>query len=95
MTVLRQIVTENKLSLLQDKISEVNKSFDQNISSKYPNLTKTEREICSLLRLNLSIKEIASIRNSSTDSVKAVRYRIRKKMEVPKNEELEKYIQTL
>ncbi len=91
----QQIVTENKLSLLQDKITEVNKNFDDNISSKFPNLTKTEREICSLLRLNLSIKEIASIRNSSTDSVKAVRYRIRKKMEVPKSEELEKYIQTL
>lgn len=91
----QQIVTENKLSLLQDKITEVNKNFDQNISNKFPNLTKTEREICSLLRLNLSIKEIASIRNSSTDSVKAVRYRIRKKMEVPKSQELEKYIQTL
>lgn len=91
----QQIITENKLSLLQDKIKEVNKSFEQNISNKFPNLTKTEREICSLLRLNLSIKEIASIRNSSTDSVKVVRYRIRKKMEIPKSEELEKYIQTL
>ena len=91
----QQIITENKLSSLQDKISEVNKNFDLNISGKYPSLTKTEREICSLLRLNLSIKEIASIRNSTTDSVKAIRYRIRKKMEIPKNQELEKYIQTL
>jgi tetratricopeptide (TPR) repeat protein len=91
----QQIITENKLSMLQDKISEVNKNFDQNISNKYPTLTKTEREICSLLRLNLSIKEIASIRNSTTDSVKAVRYRIRKKMEIPKSQELETYIQTL
>ena len=91
----QQIITENKLSSLQDKISEVNKNFDQNISNKYPSLTKTEREICSLLRLNLSIKEIASIRNSTTDSVKAIRYRIRKKMEIPKSQELENYIQTL
>ncbi|MFY7671255.1 tetratricopeptide repeat protein [Tenacibaculum sp. MEBiC06402] len=91
----QQIVTENKLSKLQDKISEVNKNFEHNISNKYPSLTKTEREICSLLRLNLSIKEIASIRNSTTDSVKAVRYRIRKKMEIPKTQELENYIQTL
>ncbi len=95
MKLQQQVVTENRLSLLQDKVSKVNMEFDQNIIKKFPDLTKTEREICLLLRLNLSIKEIASIRNSSTDSIKAVRYRIRKKIGVPKNEELEKYIQML
>ena len=61
----------------------------------YPNLTKTEREVCALLRLNLSIKEISSIRNATTDSVKASRYRIRKKLEVPSGVELEHFIQSL
>ncbi|CAM1340166.1 tetratricopeptide repeat protein [Tenacibaculum amylolyticum] len=91
----QQITTENKLSLLQDKINAVNQEFDKHIINLYPNLTKTEREVCSLLRLNLSIKEIASIRNSSIDSIKALRYRIRKKMEVPKQQELESFIQNL
>lgn len=91
----QQITTENKLSLLQDKISAVNQEFDKHIINLFPNLTKTEREVCSLLRLNLSIKEIASIRNSSIDSIKALRYRIRKKMEVPKQQELESFIQNL
>ncbi len=90
-----QISTESKLTSLQDKINEVNQGFDQIIIERFPNLTKTEREICSFLRLNLSIKEIASIRNASTDSIKALRYRIRKKMEVPKNQELEYFIQSL
>ncbi|WP_299677415.1 tetratricopeptide repeat protein [uncultured Tenacibaculum sp.] len=90
-----QISTENKLSSLQDKINEVNQGFDQIIIKKFPDLTKTEREVCSFLRLNLSIKEIASIRNASIDSIKALRYRIRKKMEVPKNQELERFIQSL
>ncbi len=91
----QQISTESKLSLLQDKINIINQGFDQKIIELFPNLTKTEREVCSFLRLNLSIKEIASIRNSSTDSIKAVRYRIRKKMEVSKNQELEHFIQNL
>lgn len=91
----QQIGTENKLSSLQEKINTINHGFGKKIITLYPNLTKTEREICSFLRLNLSIKEIASIRNATTDSIKAVRYRIRKKMEIPKNEELEYFIQNL
>lgn len=91
----QQIITENKLSLLQDKIKATNLGFDKKIITLYPNLTKTEREVCAFLRLNLSIKEIASIRNSSTDSIKAVRYRIRKKLNISKGQELESFIQTL
>ena len=91
----QQITTESKLSSIQDRIEEVNRGFDKKIIELYPNLTKTEREVCALLRLNLSIKEIASIRNGTTDSVKASRYRIRKKLQVPSGVELEHFIQSL
>lgn len=90
-----QINTEEKLGDLQNRIEEVNKGFDLKLIEQYPSLTKTEREICSLLRLNLSIKEIMTIRNVSLDSVKSARYRIRKKMEVPSGEELEAFIQNI
>lgn len=91
----QQIATESKLSSIQDRIEEVNRGFDKKIMELFPNLTKTEREVCALLRLNLSIKEIASIRNATTDSVKASRYRIRKKLQVPGGVELEHFIQSL
>lgn len=91
----QQIATESKLSSIQDRIEEVNRGFDNKIVKLYPSLTKTEREVCALLRLNLSIKEIASIRNATTDSVKASRYRIRKKLQVPSGVELEHFIQSL
>ncbi len=90
-----QIDTENKLSGLQEKIDYVNQSFDSNLQELYPELTKGEREVCALLRLNLSIKEIMTIRNVSSDSVKSMRRRIRKKMDVPQDVELEKFIQEL
>ncbi|MBL4605854.1 MAG: tetratricopeptide repeat protein [Flavobacteriaceae bacterium] len=91
----QQIATEDKLSSIQERIEEVNIGFSSKLMDLYPSLTKTEREVCSLLRLNLSIKEIASIRNASTDAVKAVRYRIRKKLKVPNNIELEHFVQSL
>ncbi len=91
----QQISTEGKLSSLQKKANALNKEFYDEVGKQFTELTKTEKEVCSLLRLNLSIKEIASIRNVSSDSVKTVRYRIRKKMNVPKEQELEFFIQNL
>ena len=93
--IQQQITTESKLSLLKNKIDVINDGFDNMLITNYKELTKTEREVCALLRLNLSVKEIASIRNSSTDAIKVTRYRIRKKMNVPKNQKLEVFIQDL
>ncbi len=90
-----QINTEGKLSSLQHKIDQVNQGFDNKLIKLYPSLTKTEREVCSLLRLNLSIKEIMTIRNASQDAIKSIRYRIRKKMRLSSGEELEQFIQNI
>ena len=90
-----QINTESKLSGLQEKITDVNQFFDTTLRKKYPELTKGEREVCALLRLNLSIKEIMIIRNVSTDSVKSMRRRIRKKMNIPSEINIEEFIQSL
>ncbi|TCI89982.1 tetratricopeptide repeat protein [Tenacibaculum sp. M341] len=91
----KQLQTESKLSDLQNRITSVNKGFDSKLIELYPSLTKTEREVCALLRLNLSIKEIMTVRNASLDSVKSARYRIRKKMQLSPKEELERFIQSL
>ncbi|MBQ4821725.1 tetratricopeptide repeat protein [Aquimarina sp. MMG016] len=91
----RQITTEQKLSGLQEKIDQVNKDFTEKLQNLYPELTKGEREVCALLRLNLSIKEIMTVRDVSVDSVKSMRRRIRKKMNVPEGKELEQFIQRL
>ena len=89
--VKQQLTTESKLTLLKERIGTVNSGFDNMLMNSYQELSKTEREVCALLRLNMSIKEIASIRNSSTNAIKAVRYRIRKKMNVPKEQKLENF----
>lgn len=95
LAVQQQIGTEDKLTALQDKIEKVNLEFDSKLMNTYPNLTKAEREVCALLRINLSMKEVASIRNTTVESVKSIRYRLRKKMEISKNTELEAHIQSL
>lgn len=95
MRIQLQIATESRLTSLQKKRSEINVGFHSKIVRLYPNMTKTEREVCSLLRLNLSLKEIASIRNATIGSVKTIRHRIRRKLDVPSGEELEHFVQNL
>jgi tetratricopeptide (TPR) repeat protein len=91
----QQIFTVKKLSSIQSKIKEVNRGFEAIIIEKFPTLTKSEREVCMLSRVNLSIKEMASIRNTTIDSVKSTRYRLRKKLNIPKEIELENFIRSL
>lgn len=83
---------EDRLLVLKSDITKLNSQFLSALMNRYPSLSKTEREICSLIRLNLSTKEIAMIRNTSVNAVKMNRSRIRKKMQLDKNEELDRYI---
>lgn len=86
----------NKLSLMihqdlsidrdRDKfqmhINEQNSNFIHRLSESFPSMTDNEKRLASLLRLNLSSKEIASILNISPKSVEMNRYRLRKKLKV-------------
>ena len=76
-------------------IKELNENFLKNLEKNYPNLTEKEKKLCSLLRLKLTSKEIASILNISPKSVEVSRYRLRKKMNLGKDEKLTKVIRKL
>ncbi len=95
MKLQEQIKTENKVSKIHEKIDAVNKGFEEKLVRLHPELSKNQRDFCVLLRLNLSIKEIASIKNITIDSVKSMRYRIRIKLGLKSGEELEQFIQNL
>jgi len=90
-----QINTESRLDALHDSKKELNPLFEQKLYKLYPELTKSEREICNLIRMNLSLKEIANIRDTTVGAISTTRYRIRKKIAIPKGKELELFIQQL
>lgn len=90
-----QIDTEKRLDNFNDNSNEKNHQLGRVLSEQFPALTKTELEICDLITLNLSNKEIMNIRNSSLASVKSSRYRIRKKMNIPKGIEIGNFIKNL
>lgn len=56
-----------------------NDMFFENLLKEYPNLTKNERKLCTLIHMNLSTKEIANITHQSTGSINVARSRLRQK----------------
>lgn len=87
--------SEKAAVLSQDRLKDASIKFEDKLRQKYPDLTKNEREICSLIRANMSIKEIAHVRDVSSTSIQSMRYRIRKKLNLQQGEELTSFLQNL
>jgi DNA-binding CsgD family transcriptional regulator len=59
---------------------EIHQGFFEKLLFVFPDLTAQELRLCALIRLNLSITELASILGISVESVKTARFRLRKKL---------------
>lgn len=86
-TTLRQIVrrlqnvsnTNNNWAEVEKTLASNNDAFFENLLKVYPNLTKNERKLCTLIHMNLSTKEIANITHQSIGSINVARSRLRQK----------------
>ncbi len=86
---------DKELNLFQTNIDSVNHEFTTWLRSDFPSLTNNDVQLASLLRLKLSTKEIAVIKNISPDSVKVLRYRLRKKLNIPARANLSQFFQDI
>lgn len=97
---LKKLIIDN-LSLDNDRerfyiyVNELNRDFYFRLLSRYPNLTENEQRLCSLVRLSLRSKEMASILNISPKSVEINRHRLRKKMHLKRGDNLTEIISKL
>lgn len=66
--------------------------FFEKILSVSPTMISSELEICAMLKLNLSTKEIAIATNSTVSAVKNKKYRIRKKLMLNSESDLSVFI---
>ena len=90
-----QLQIDNNLKLFQENVNKVNHEFMAKLHQRFPDLTTNEQQICALLRLQLSTKEIATVKNISPDSVKVLRHRLRKKMKLSPQVSLNKFLDEL
>lgn len=69
------------------KFNDFDPNFGKKLNALAPNLVATEVEFCALLRLNFETKEIARYTKSSVRSVESKKYRIRKKLAIPPDQD--------
>jgi DNA-binding response OmpR family regulator len=69
--------------------------FMEKLINNFPKLSSGEIKLCALLRLNLNSKEIASILFQNPQSIDIARYRLRKKMELNREENLNSFLMTI
>lgn len=77
------------------KVEDKNKRFMDSLLAHHPDLTKGERNLSLLIRGGLSTKEISMLLGLETKTVNMNRYRLRKALGLPQDDDLYDYLSKL
>lgn len=76
----------------QFHFDRVHGDFSNRFKATFPTLSPQEIKLSAYLRMNLSSKEIAQLLNISVRGVEISRYRLRKKLQLPRQKNLQEFI---
>jgi tetratricopeptide (TPR) repeat protein len=83
------ILTDDDWNQFKALFEQVHRNFFATLKLKYPTLTQAETRLAALLRLNLTTREMADMLGISADSANKARYRLRKKLELHPEQDLQ------
>ncbi len=86
------IQSDEVLKRIEEQFDLVHNNFMKRLGEKHPDLSLNERMMCAYLKMNLSSKEIAPLLNISVRGVETIRYRLRKKFVLDREESLIEYL---
>ena len=87
-SVKRLLTEKRKEDLYSDQFNAAYPGYFEYLTRTYKDLTTSDLKLCTFLRMNLNTKEIADIMGLSVRSVESRRYRLRKKIQLSKDEDL-------
>lgn len=73
----------------------VKPNFNRNLLIKFPDLTPAEIKLSGLISLGMSSKDISSLLNQSPDGIKVSRSRLRRKLNLDTEQNLESFLATI
>lgn len=74
------------------EFSSIHQEFIDKLAAKHGSFTTNDLRLVSLMKMNLSSKDIASTLRISPDGIKKARYRLRKKMGIESQVDLQDYL---
>ncbi|MDV7395572.1 sigma factor-like helix-turn-helix DNA-binding protein, partial [Arthrospira platensis SPKY1] len=86
------ITGDQDWELLEESFNNVHGNFFKKLKAQYENLTPGDLRLAAYLKMNLSSKEIAQLLNISVRGVENKRYRLRKKLGLPEEENLAEFM---
>jgi DNA-binding CsgD family transcriptional regulator len=86
------IMTDENWDSFRKLFSKVHVGFFEDIKRKYPHLTVSDARILSLIKLELSNSEMANMLGITIEGIKKSKQRLRKKMDLNKDDVLESIV---
>lgn len=91
-SILKEVNSDKSWKDLEKHIKNVHFDFLKRLKEKHPTISPRELDLSTYLLMNMSTKEIAEIMNISIGGVELARYRLRKKLDLTKKENLIGYL---
>jgi DNA-binding CsgD family transcriptional regulator/tellurite resistance protein len=91
-SIKRMNKSDKDWELFRNYFEEVNTGFYQRLGERFTGLSGNDYKLLALIKLNMNIKETASVLNISPDSVKTARYRLRKKLGLKQDDDLYEFV---
>ncbi|MBB6463576.1 helix-turn-helix and ligand-binding sensor domain-containing protein [Flammeovirga kamogawensis] len=88
----KEMNTEKKSLIFHELFKDLHKDFISKMEAKHPTLTQNDIRLISLIKFNLGNHEIANLMNITQKSVIVNRYRLKKKLELSNDMDLDHYI---
>ena len=95
MLLKKENASDKDWEVFKTYFSEVHNDFDQKLKTIYPDISEKEIRLAAFLRMNLTTKEIAATLNVLPDSILKSKYRLKKKLNLDKETDLNDFLNTL
>lgn len=88
----RNLSSKKEWEMFEANFDLIHDQFFRNLKKRSSQLTSHDLKLCAYLRLNFSTKEIAQLLGNSVRGVEVARYRLRKKLQLAPEENLNEFI---
>ncbi len=86
------IENDDLLKRVEEQFDIIHNNFIKKLSERYPDLSNNERMMCAYIKMDLSSKEMAPLLNISVRGVESMRYRLRKKFGLEREDGLTAFL---
>ncbi|PID69072.1 MAG: transcriptional regulator [Flavobacteriales bacterium] len=97
--IIRQIDAsigdQDEWQLFEYNFNQVHEDFFNTLQNEYPQLTRKDLKLSAYIKMDLPSKEIAPLMNISVRGVETHRYRLKKKLQLGRDEDLNNFLRNI